>query len=219
MTFSWCFSDIFAYEKIRSKNSFTSMRAARSATITSAYTQGELFLFRWCSKTKLTGKRIPSFHSSIAGKIATEIDDINRIISLIKYIYITVQRIFKEKNVKKKSNRLQKCNRLLNRFARKLTLFRMLIELAFRFDGIPISTMSLATRRLILLSCSSTTGFFVTTSKISASTSKSPIGNEGTKCVARTKGRWFKFGIDIGSQILGTAAFQVLNTKSLKLKI
>lgn len=70
---------------------------------------------------------------------------------------------------------------------------------------------SLATGRPNLDSYNKTTGFFVMTSIISANTSKSSIGSEGTRCVARIKGRSFKFGAEMGRQILRTPRSQRLS--------
>lgn len=79
------------------------------------------------------------------------------------------------------------------------------------FFCLPISVISLATGRPNLDSYNRTTGFFVMTSIISANTSKSSIGIEGAKCIARTKGRSFKFGADMGRQILRTPMSQGLS--------
>lgn len=99
---------------------------------------------------------------------------------------------------------------LLDVFIRAKYCFLLYIDSYILFC-LPISTTSLATGRPNLVSYNRTTGFFVTTSIISANTSKSSIGNEGTRCIARIKGLSSKFGFDMGRQILRAPRSQGLS--------
>lgn len=70
---------------------------------------------------------------------------------------------------------------------------------------LPISVTSLATGRSALDSCKSTTGLSVAASITSARISNKSMGNDGTRCVARTIGRPVNTGAGSGGFVRGTA--------------